>query len=296
MVGTIFQTLSREAEKMKQKKILITGANGFLGRRAAEYYKKNNTVLTPSHAEMDITDETGVRIFFENIRPDIVIHCAAISDTGVCEKNPRLSRNVNLTGSEHIAKAAGAVHAKCLMCSSDQVYFGSAKPGAHTEDETLSPANVYGRHKLAAEESCLGLNPDCVMLRLTWMYDPVSKSETEHSDFMRTLLAALREGKDLLYPVHDLRGITYVWDVIENMEKAFALPGGVYNFGSENDRNPYNTVLEVFRRLELNTERLKRNEEAFRSNPRNISMSTEKIGRYGISFPSTLDGLTRQLL
>lgn len=281
---------------MNPKKILITGANGFLGRRAAEYYKKSYTVITPSHAELDITDEKSVRQFFEDARPELVIHCAAISDTGACEKEPELSQSVNLTGSENIAKAASAFHAKCLMCSSDQVYFGSAKPGAHTEEEILSPANVYGRHKLAAEESCLCLAPDCVMLRLTWMYDPVSVTEKEHSDFMRTLLTNLREDKDLIYPVHDLRGITYVWDVIKNMEKAFALPGGVYNFGSENDKNPYDTVLEVFRRLDFDTERLKRNEEAFSSNPRNISMSIEKISRYGISFPTTLDGLTRQLV
>lgn len=280
---------------MNRKKILITGASGFLGRRAAEYYQKNYSVITPSHAEMDITDEKSIRKFFESARPDIVIHCAAISDTGACEKDPEASRKVNLTGSEHIARAAGAVRAKCLMCSSDQVYFGSTRPGAHTEDEALSPANVYGRHKLAAEENCLRLNPDCIMLRLTWMYDPVSGSETEHSDFLRTLLANLREGRDLIYPVRDLRGITYVWDVVEHMEKAFDLPGGVYNFGSENDRNPYDTVREVFQRLDLDTDRLKRNEEAFRSNPRNISMSMEKIGRYGISFPSTLDGLTRWL-
>lgn len=281
---------------MNQKKILITGANGFLGGRAAESYRKNYTVITPSHTELDITDEKDVLKFFEDTAPDIVIHCAAISDTGACEKNPELSRNVNLIGSENIARAAENIHAKCLMCSSDQVYFGSAKHGAHTEDEILSPANVYGRHKLAAEESCLTLNPDCVMLRLTWMYDTVSRTRTEHSDFMRTLLANLREGNDLIYPVHDLRGITFVWDVVENMEKAFELPGGVYNFGSENDKNPYDTILEVFRRLDFDTERLKRNEEAFRSNPRNISMSMEKVSKYGISFPVTLDGLTRQLV
>lgn len=280
---------------MQTKKILITGAGGFLGSRAAEYFSKNYTVLTPKHQEMDITDEANVRRFFDAARPDAVIHCAAISDTGACEKNPEASHKVNFIGSVNIARATQTIHAKCLLCSSDQVYSGSASPSAHTEDETLSPSNVYGRHKFAAEEFCLSLNPDCSMLRLTWMYDPISRNASEHGDFLRTLLSRLREGGDLTYPVHDLRGLTYVWDVVENLEKAFALPGGVYNFGSENDRTPYDTVREALCRAGYTAARLRRDEESFRANPRNISMCTDKIQACGISFPATLDALVEQL-
>ncbi len=277
------------------KRMLITGAGGFLGSRAAAHFRETCLVTAPTHREMDITDEASVRQFFKEARPELVIHCAAVSDTGACQRHPEASRLVNLTGSEHIAKAAGDAGAKCLLCSSDQIYFGSTAAGAHTEDERLSPANVYGRQKLEAEERCLALNPDCVLLRLTWMYDPVSVNPGEHSDFFRTLLANLEAGRILAYPVHDLRGLTYAGDVVQNMEKAFSLPGGVYNFGSENDKNPYDTVREAFRSLGFSTPLLAPNEEAFRPNPRNISMSLAKLKRHGIDFPSTFQALTKHL-
>ena len=59
------------------KKLLITGATGFVGSRAAAYYQNKYEVYTPTHEEMDITDPVSVRQFFEQIKPDYVIHCAA---------------------------------------------------------------------------------------------------------------------------------------------------------------------------------------------------------------------------
>ena len=304
---------------MSKRRILVTGASGFLGSRICEYYKDSHIILAPKHKDMDITDEESVHKAFLTAAPDVVIHCAAISDTGSCEKNPEFSRKINVTGSENIAKASRMAEAKCLMCSSDQVYFGSTGTGAHTEDEKLDPVNTYGRQKLYAEQSCLDINPDCVILRLTWMYDPVSENPGEHGDFIRTLLANLREGRELSYPVHDMRGITYVRKVVENLEPAAALPGGIYNFGSENDSSTYDTVRKTLRRLseELPSlypsthdrtgirqtdllscalQNLTRNEDAFRTNPRNIRICTEKIRNRGILFPSTVEGLVQQLL
>ncbi len=68
------------------KKMLITGASGFLGSCVAQYYKDKYEVLTPSHSEMDIADESSVMQYFKKTRPDFVIHCAAISEVGRCER------------------------------------------------------------------------------------------------------------------------------------------------------------------------------------------------------------------
>ena len=273
------------------KKLLITGASGFLGGRIAEYYKENYEICAPSHSEMDITKEENVTGLFKKFRPDYVIHCAAISDTGRCEREPELSYLINVEGSRNVALAAKQVGARCILCSSDQVYFGKNEGIPHREDEILLPGNVYGRHKLIAEELCLKENPDCVNLRLSWMYDVESKKETEHSDFMRTLLGNLKAGNQVSYPVYDVRGITDVWEVVKNMEKAFLLPGGVYNFGSPNEDTTYHTVRKLFFAAGIEETLLIRNETAFLENPRNLSMNQEKANRYGISFSSTLDAL-----
>lgn len=276
------------------KKLLITGASGFLGGRAVRFYNGKYEIFAPSHSELDITDAKSVCTLFDAVKPDLVIHSAAISDVGICEKEPEMSWKINVDGSRNIAAASARLRSKCLLCSSDQVYFGSGIKEAHKEDEAIHPANIYGQEKKQAEEECLEANPSCVILRLSWMYDTAALHEKEHGDFFRTLISGLHASSTLSYPVHDIRGITDVNEVIQNFGKTWELEGGIYNFGSPNNKNTYETVHAMFTELGWDTDRLEKNEEAFASNPRNISMCPNKLNNNGISFSSTLDALVRK--
>ena len=270
------------------KKILLTGASGFLGSRILTYYKEKYQIFAPRHSEMDIADLDSVLHYFEYCKPDIVIHCAAISDTGTCEKNPALSYTVNFTGSENLAKASSLSGAKCVLCSSDQIYCNSPYENANLESDTVNPYNIYGKHKLAAEQSCLALNPDSVHLRLAWMYDSKIDMTAPRNDFAKQLLRSITEKADFALPVNDKRGIADVWEVVKNIEKTFDLPGGVYNFGSPNDKSTYETALSVLTTLHCDTSYLK---EKVYDNARNLSMSQQKAESFGIHFSSTEDAL-----
>ena len=262
------------------KKMLITGASGFLGSRVARYFAREYELLTPSHAEMDITSESDVERVMDFFLPDVVIHCAAMADVGQCQLEPETSWARNVTGSVNVASAAGRVKAKCLLCSSDQVYFAT-------------PANLYAKEKLTAEQEGLAVNPDCVFLRLSWMYDPALTSVSQHSDFFTNLLPKLFTDEEVSCAIHDRRGITDVNEVIRNMEKALALPGGVYDFGAPNDKSMYETVVDLFSRLGLDTGRVKENEAAFRDTPRDMTLKQETLNRHGIYFTDTTDALVK---
>jgi dTDP-4-dehydrorhamnose reductase len=202
-----------------------------------------------------------------------------------------------VTGSVNLAESCRKWDSKLVICSSDQVYFGSSFPGPHRETESLSPANVYGSQKLRAETLCQAADPDTVCLRLSWMYDTQSHPG-EHGHFLTTFRAALEDTtKPLTWPVHDRRGITDVRYVVENLPKTLGLPGGVYNFGSENRESTYDTVKSVLEELDMQTAlaRLIPNTQAFADSPRDISMNTEKIRATGIFFPSTQEGLLQAL-
>ena len=276
-------------------KLLITGASGFLGGRAARYFADRWEVLAPAHPALDITDGQAVRSFLERERPDRVLHCAAISDTGTCERFPDRSRAINVAGAVNVAKAAGRIGAQCVLCSSDQVYFGSPVGDHHREDEVLTPQNAYGRDKLAMEAGCLAENPAAVLLRLSWMYDGETLRAGEHGDFLRTLLPKLRAGERCSFPVFDRRGITDVHEVVRNLEGGFRLPGGVYNFGAPNDCSTFALMERVFARLHLDSALLERNEGAFASAPRNLCMDMERTAGTEIRFSSTEEGLVRAI-
>lgn len=276
------------------QKLLITGGSGFLGHRSAVYFSKKFQVETPSHAQLDITDPICVQQFLQQSRPDIVLHCAAISNVGQCEQEPERSWNINVQGNVHIAQACRMIGAKCILCSSDQVYFGSTFSGPHSEEESLIPANVYGKEKLAAEQKCSAENPDSVLLRLSWMYDHQVFGSKEHGDFLRTLLEQLHTNIPLCYPIYDRRGITDVNEVIQNLEAAFQLPGGVYNFGSPNDCSTFDLMHQIFERLGL-TPALCKNEQAFCTSPRNLCMDPTKAESFGIHFSCTEAALLHNL-
>lgn len=279
-------------------KLMITGGTGFLGRRTAAYLQGQGfQVSVPAHRELDITEEESLRNWFRKNRPAVVIHTAAVSDTGLCQREPEWSERINVNGCVYLAKACREFGSKLILCSSDQVYSGSILPGPHRETEAVNPNNIYGNQKLRAEQQCLEIFPDTVCLRLSWMYSRQS-FPGEHGHFLTTLKAALEDtAKPLTWPVHDRRGITDVDAVVQNLPAAWNLPGGVYNFGSENDTDTFHTVQFALETLGMEgaRNRLQPNREAFAENPRDISMDISRIRSAGIEFPTTKQGLLHGL-
>lgn len=279
-------------------KLLITGGSGFLGRRTAAYFRGlGHEVLAPAHDLLDITQRESVRTWFRENTPEAVIHTAAVSDTGLCQRQPEWSEHINVKGCVHLAELCREYGCKLVICSSDQVYSGSTLPGPHRESEALRPGNVYGCQKRRAEEDCLSILPETVCLRLSWMYARDSYAG-EHGHFLATLRASLEdETLPLSWPVYDRRGLTDVTAVIENLPLALDLPGGIYNFGSENRENTYETVSRVLKALDMKKalSRLTPNAEAFAASPRDITMDLTKTNAAGITFPTTEEGLIRAL-
>lgn len=282
-------------------KIAVTGTGGFLGSRIAEYYGDRTfenhgkvQILPLKHGEVSLTSEAELCGFWERKMPDLLIHCAAISDTGACQAEPERSYTVNVEVPGMLAEICRRYGTKLLFCSSDQVYFEEGavfSPGHfHRENERVRPKGVYGQQKLLAEQKILDACPEAVCLRLSWMYD-WNRRPLEHGSLVDTVAENVRAGRTFSCPVYDFRSITNVWEVVRNLEKAAGLPGGVYNFGSRNEGSTYETARQILRILSGEEGLLQKNEEAFHDCPRNLRMSMEKLGQYGIYFLSTSEGL-----
>ena len=267
------------------KKILVTGAGGFVGARILEMWRGRFELSAFPPDFLRTADETAVRRFITAERPDVIVHTAALSNTQVCQQHPEESFRANVLLPEWVAAAAAETGAKLLSFSSDQIYAGVQQPGPLAEALPLSPANVYGRHKLEAEARVMTRCPDAVALRLPWMYDLPGGRLPIRGNLPLNLLQAAKTGEVLHFSRRDHRGVGYVREVIENLVPAMELPGGVYNFGSECDGDMVETARCFANLLQVDV----KIEESDLT--RNLAMDTGKLRVHGIEFSSTWGAL-----
>lgn len=281
--------------------ILVTGASGFVGRRFVKRWENNYHLLLPSHSELDISSEASVSAYFHAHRPDVVLHLAALSNTGYCELHPDESFEVNVLGTQRLAENAAKCAAKFIFFSSDQIYNGNWEEGPLSEDMAVAPENHYGKHKLEAEQRMMQANAEAVALRATWMYDANSPEFPPHANFVTNFARAIAERTPLRFATREYRGITWVEEVVENLPHTFALPGGIYNYGAENHLNTYQTACSYFTMLACGLSQsdiVQADNERFPEHIRNISISGQKIlqaSAGAIRFNDTPEGFKRFL-
>lgn len=287
-------------------KILLTGASGFVGSRFIARWGEHFDLLTPTHAELPIDNAEAALKYVTTNKPDVILHLAAISNTWHCEQHPDESYQINVLGAVNMARASHALGAKFLFFSSDQIYNGNEELGGLSETVAVKPENVYGRHKLEAEQRICDIDQNAVLLRATWMYDMQRESMRTHPNFVVNLAEALRNATPLHFATREYRGITDIREVVEILPHCFNLPGGIYNFGSENPLNTYETALAYVRILqgispksftEMTPELfILPDAERFPSHIRNISVNMQKLHALlppNVRFRTTLEGLQK---
>ncbi len=281
------------------KKVLVTGASGFVGSRFVKAMQGRYELLTPTHKEFDITNSASIEKFIAGHAPQIILHLAAISNTGYCEEHPEESYLVNVQGVENVAAACERHNAKFIFFSSDQVYNGCREKGLLDEQTPLAPENHYGCHKLMAEERACKLCGNSVALRATWMYDTSHEEMSTHPNFVTNIKNAIEQKNIMKFATREYRGITWVREVLENLPHAFELPAGVYNFGAENILNTYETACAYCSMLGHNPDGIVAADTArYLVHERNISISLAKISKLSdgaVKFSNTLEGLRRFL-
>lgn len=252
--------------------ILVTGVSGFVGGKIMEMCK--DTIACPS---LRNATEDDVRRIVEESCADVIIHTAAISDIGTCQQNPEASYIANVQLPIYLAKASKG---KKLICfSSDQVYSGAEAEGPYTED-MVKPSNLYSQHKLEMEQRVLDIDPDAVLLRAEWMYDYYLKK----SNYYMNIINA----KEPVYASsQNYRGITYVKEVAQVMERVACLPGGAYNFGSETTKSMYEITAEFLSAIGKDLPIIDT------GSGHNLWMNCDKARKYGVDFSIVENGLIK---
>ncbi len=178
-------------------KVLVTGSAGQLGRDVVAVLGRDEAVelLAADHRTLAIDDPVAVASSMDAFRPDVVIHCAAMTDVDRCEREPALAQAVNATGTANVARATVAARSHLVYVSTDYVFDGrSCRP--YTETDQPNPISVYGRTKLAGERAC---PPEATVVRTSWL------SGVHGANFVTAILK-LADSPGELRIVDDQRG------------------------------------------------------------------------------------------
>lgn len=271
------------------KRVLLTGAGGFVGARVLHQLSGRLELVPAPRGLMARGQQAEMARLVAETHPDVILHTAALSDTGYCEAHPEESYRANVQLPLWLAEAAAGQGCKLVAFSSDQVYAGVDCDGPLPEEIPLAPANVYGRHKLEMEQRVMDVLPDAVLLRATWLYDLPGYGLPIRGNLPLNLFHAALHGKPVIFSSRDYRGVTYVRQAVENLLPVLELPGGVYNFGSENDLDMLATARRFCDALHIAPELLPGDRA------RNLAMDTAKAQRGGVIFDTTVKGITRCL-
>jgi dTDP-4-dehydrorhamnose reductase len=172
--------------------VLITGADGMLGRAFAEaiqHLSPETRVDGRPRSALDVTDEEQV-MQLTSERPDIIVHCAGLTNADECDRDPENARRVHLDGTRNVTRLASAVGAQILYPQSVFIFNGEELPV--TEFTTPAPPFVYGLVKLEAEQHVLKHLETALVVRMAGFFGGDEKDKNFVGQFTRTL-------KDMLY-------------------------------------------------------------------------------------------------
>jgi len=251
-------------------RILVTGKNGQLGQSINKIVNTSeNSINTNQNAskkyqpcefifvgrdELDLSKKEGVVNYFDNNdKFDIIINCAAYTAVDKAEEEQGLANQVNHLAVKQLAEIANKQQAKLIHISTDYVFDGEGE-NPYTETDATNPINIYGKTKLAGEQTLKEIMPtDAIIIRTSWVYSEYG------NNFVKTM-QRLGKQRDELSVVSDQMGSpTYatdlanaILDTVQN--KAFKEAGQgtqVYHYSNVGEISWYEFAKKIFKLAEI---------------------------------------------
>ena len=199
------------------QRVWITGANGLIGNylvQTAPRFAPRWRVRALTREQLDLLDFDAVRREFQKDKPQLIIHCAAVTVVSEAQKNPGLARRVNVEVTKLLAELAAEI--QFVFFSTDLVFDG--RKGNYTETDAPNPLHIYGETKLLAEEIVLK-NPRHLVVRTSLNY---GASRAGNRGFNEQLKLSLLNSSGMKLftdefrcPIPGIETARAVWELIE---------------------------------------------------------------------------------
>jgi dTDP-4-dehydrorhamnose reductase len=220
-------------------RIIITGARGQLGQAMQKALADAALVLIDV-PDWDITHPQLVPLL-ARLEPEVVVHCAAMTDVDGCARNPDLAYRINAFGTQNVALACQRAGAALVHISTNEVFDGTANE-PYREFDAPHAINPYGVSKLAAEQIARLLVSKLYIVRTSWLFAPGG------SNFVSKILAAADKHGQLRVVTDEVANPTYAPDLAAALARLIRMEHyGIYHLVNEGYCSRYEFALEIMR-------------------------------------------------
>lgn len=242
------------------KKVVVTGANGFLGQHLCLYLLdagynviatgRGESRLPPSftglYLPLELTNEEAVKAVLVQHLPGVVIHNAALSKPDECANNKDYCVDVNVNSTRYLLNC----FANHFIYISTDFIFGEGGP--HAEDDEPAPLNFYGETKLQAEQMVKQSSNNSTIVRPVFIYGQAW--EGMRPSFLHWVKNNLEQHKRIKVVSDQWRTPTYVEDLCRGIEAIVAKEAtGVYNLAGKDVLSPYAMAVKTAEVLQLDS-------------------------------------------
>jgi dTDP-4-dehydrorhamnose reductase len=178
---------------------MVTGGGGMVATDLAEELDaRGEDIVSLSKADLDISQPDAVRAAVRDVKPSIIVNCAAYTRVDDAEANEGIANGINGSAVEFLADAADDAGALLIQLSTDFVFDGSKRTPYEVNDRT-APLSAYGRSKLIGEHAALDAK-NHLIVRTAWLFG------VHGHNFVEAIRNQVKKGTNPLRVVNDQRG------------------------------------------------------------------------------------------
>ena len=225
-------------------KVLVTGANGQLGKTLKDLYQNNSDKLDfyfVTKSELDISNKKSLNDYFADHSFDYCINCAAYTNVEQAEESVEDAFKINAEAVGYLAECCNKFNTTLIHISTDYVFDGT-KNSPYFETDATNPINEYGRSKLKGENLVQEQLVQYFIIRTSWLYSKYPKN------FVTTIASKIQEDADLTItttqkgtPTSCVELSKFIYWLIKNECNQY----GLYHFSSKGEATWYDFALKI---------------------------------------------------
>jgi len=239
-------------------RILITGAFGQLGSAVSKRLSNNNKIIRTGRSIphddqgiiLDILNQIHLKDVIDATEPNVIIHLAAMTGVDDCQLNPKLAKEVNIAGVQHLCDS---FKGKIIHLSTDYVFDG--KNGPYSELDPVCPISVYGETKLASERILFNHDQNNLIIRGNVIY---GDSSTTNASFLNWVVKSLKDGQEIQVVDDQFNNPTWTKSMADIISLCIQNElSGIFHWGDADYLNRFEFAIKIAEKFELNSKLIK---------------------------------------